>query len=240
MLDPIQKAQEISKIVSKGNQRKYYRFRPAPFYGGIATADCVGCCLCCIFCWSYRVVTHPESRGKFNSPQQVVSRLTQIAQKKRFKQIRISGNEPTLAREHLIEVLSLIPERYLFILETNGILLGHDPSYTADLARFSNLHVRVSIKGCTNEEFEELTGYDRKGFHWQLQALENLLRAGVASHPAVMTTFSSYQHVEHLRKRLGAIHSEFSRFEEETLIPYPEVEQRLNMAGYELRDGSNP
>ena len=235
MIDPIQKAREISKIVTRGNQRKYYRFRPAPFYGGIATADCVGCCLCCIFCWSYPVVTHPESRGQFYSPQQVAPRLIGIARKKRFKHIRISGNEPTLARDHLIEVLSLIPENLLFILETNGILIGHDPSYANDLAAFKNLHVRVSIKGYNEETFEALTCYDRKGFHRQLQALENLLKAGIVCHPAVMTSFSSKQEIEQLRKRLGSIHPDFSNFEEETLIPYPEVERRLAMAGYELQ-----
>ena len=235
MIDPIQKAREINNIVTRGNQRKYYRFRPAPFYGGIATADCVGCCLCCIFCWSYPIVTHPEHRGQYYSPEQVSSRLIGIARKKRFKHIRISGNEPTLARDHLIEVLSLIPENFLFILETNGILIGHDISYANDLAAFKNLHVRVSIKGYNEVTFEALTGYDRKGFQRQLQALENLLKAGIVCHPAVMTSFSSKQEIEQLRKRLGSIHPNFSNFEEETLIPYPEVERRLAMAGYELQ-----
>ena len=235
MLDPITKAKEISKITTRGNQRKYYRFRPAPFYGGIATADCVGCCLCCIFCWSYRVVTHPERCGRFYSPQQVASRLINIAKRKRFKQIRISGNEPTLARDHLLEVLSLIPENHLFILETNGILLGHDLSYATDLAKFKNLHVRVSINGCSEEDFENLTGYDRRGFCWQLQALENLWQAGVACHPSVMTSLSSRKDVEQFRRRLEAIHPSFSSFEEEEAILYPEVERRLRMAGFELR-----
>ena len=235
MLDPIKKALEINKVVTKGNQRKYYRFRPAPFYGGIATADCVGCCLCCIFCWSYRIVTHPESRGQFYSPQQVASRLINIARRKRFKQVRISGNEPTLARDHLLEVLSLIPENTVFILETNGILIGENPSYATDLAEFSNLHVRVSIKGCSEEDFEELTGFDRRGFRFQLQALENLLQAGVACHPAVMTPFSLAKNIEHLRRELETLHPNFSGFEDEEMILYPEVERRLNMAGYELR-----
>jgi uncharacterized Fe-S cluster-containing radical SAM superfamily protein len=235
MLDPIDKAEEIGKIVSKENQRKYYRFRPASFYGGIATADCVGCCLCCIFCWSYRIVTRPETTGKFYTPQQVASSLTGIAQKKRFRRIRISGNEPTLARNHLLEVLSLIPEKYLFILETNGILIGHDFSYAEELSKFPNLHVRVSIKGCTEEEFEELTGFDRKGFHYQLKAMANLLQAGVVCHPAAMVSFSPDEHLNALRKRLAEIHPDFKNIEAEALIPYPEVEKRLNMAGLTVK-----
>ena len=235
MLDPIAKTHQIGKIVTKGDRRKYYRFRPAPFYGGIATADCVGYCLCCIFCWSYRIVTHPETNGRFFSSQQVASRLVDIAQGKRFKRLRISGNEPTLARDHLLKVLSYIPEKFLFILETNGILLGHDPSYSQNLSRFSNLHVRVSFKGTSEEEFETLTGYDRRGFRYQLQALENLLSAGVACHPAVMTAFSSKENTAQLRRRLKLLHPRFANFEEEELIPYPEVEKRLRMAGIEMQ-----
>jgi uncharacterized Fe-S cluster-containing radical SAM superfamily protein len=234
MLDPITKAEDIRTIVTKGNQRKYYRFRPASFYGGIATADCVGCCLCCIFCWSYRIIARPENTGKFYTPQQVADRLIRIAQKKHFQKLRISGNEPTLAREHLLEILSLIPDNFLFILETNGILVGHDPSYAADLAGHPNLHVRMSIKGCTEEEFEELTGYHRRGFHLQLKALEHLARASVSCHPAVMVSFSPRENIRKLRTRLEKIHPDFKHIEEETVIPYPEVEKRLRMAGLSL------
>jgi uncharacterized Fe-S cluster-containing radical SAM superfamily protein len=49
-IDPLVMAEKIGSIVSAAEKRKYYRFRPAPFYGGIATADCVGCCLKCLFC----------------------------------------------------------------------------------------------------------------------------------------------------------------------------------------------
>jgi len=41
MDDPIKRAEELARVVTKGDLRKYYRFRPARFYGGIATADCV-------------------------------------------------------------------------------------------------------------------------------------------------------------------------------------------------------
>ena len=56
IMDALKTAETIAKIVSKGRNRKYYRFRQAPFYGGVATADCVGCCLKCIFCWSWNII----------------------------------------------------------------------------------------------------------------------------------------------------------------------------------------
>jgi hypothetical protein len=54
------------------------------------------------------------------------------------------------------------------------------------LALFPFLHARVSLKGCTEEEFARLTGADPKSFHLQLASLVNLLNAGVSAHPAVM------------------------------------------------------
>jgi uncharacterized Fe-S cluster-containing radical SAM superfamily protein len=39
MYDPVRKAEETSWVVCRGDSRKYYRFRAARFYGGIATAD---------------------------------------------------------------------------------------------------------------------------------------------------------------------------------------------------------
>jgi uncharacterized Fe-S cluster-containing radical SAM superfamily protein len=55
--------------------------------------------------------------------------------------------------EHLVNVLKLIPEDYLFILETNGILIGNDRTYAEELSAFHNLYVRVSLKGTCEEYF---------------------------------------------------------------------------------------
>lgn len=147
MYDPIELAARLEGIVAKNNLRKYYRFRPARFYGGIATADCVGCCLRCAFCWSRAPLTNPEQVGRFYSPQEIFSKLDSIARKRGYSQVRVSGNEPTVGRRHLLRLLELVETTgYSFILETNGILLGADVSYARELAKFENLHVRVSLK----------------------------------------------------------------------------------------------
>jgi uncharacterized Fe-S cluster-containing radical SAM superfamily protein len=144
-LDPLALARETAALVSEGGRRKYYRVRAARFYGGIATADCVGCNLRCLFCWAWEVTTRPAEVGELLSARQVADRLLAIARRKHLGRLRLSGNEPTLAREHLLELLRLLPqEELLFILETNGILIGADPSYAAELARFPNLYVRTS------------------------------------------------------------------------------------------------
>ncbi len=231
-MDPLYQAKKITAIVSQGEKRKYYRFRSAPFYGGIATGDCVGCCLSCIFCWSWNIVCRPETVGKFYSPEEVAHQLVAIARRHGYRRVRISGNEPTLHRDHLIAVLKRIPPQLRFILETNGILLGDDPGYCEELAQFPNLHVRVSLKGCNEAEFERLTGMDGHGFALQLQALQNLINAGVSCHPAVMHQFSSSDGLEQLRHRLQQIDPALAEVETEQLLLYPAIQQRLLRFGF--------
>jgi uncharacterized Fe-S cluster-containing radical SAM superfamily protein len=231
LIDPLELAEKVREVVGSGEKRKYYRFRPAPYYGGIATADCVGCCLKCLFCWSWHIIIQPEKVGRFYSPEEVARNLVSIARKKGFHQIRISGNEPTLHRPHLLRVLQLIPEEIHFILETNGILIGYDPSYAKDLSHFSNLYVRVSLKGACSEDFIRLTRAKPEGFALQLKALENLMEEGVHCFPAVMANFSPREEIKKLRQRLKEIRPDFADFEEEELILYPFVEENLRRAG---------
>jgi len=63
MFDPVDMARATEKIVCAEGRRSYYRFRSARFYGGISTADCIGCCLRCVFCWSWREVEKPQRYG---------------------------------------------------------------------------------------------------------------------------------------------------------------------------------
>lgn len=227
MFDPIELAYRTKEIVCKDNLRKYYRFRPSRFYGGISTADCVGCCLRCVFCWAWSVVTNPSGVGNFYFPEDTSERLIKIAEKKGFSQVRISGNEPTIAMEHTIKVIENLRERYLFILETNGILIGQNEEYAKELSKFKNIHVRVSLKGTCNEEFSQLTGSISEGFDLQLKSIENLIRYGVRVHAASMISFSPLDNIKGLRMRLKEIHPSLEEFEPEELILYPHIEERL-------------
>lgn len=231
MFDPLELAKATEKVVCNDDRRSYHRFRPARFYGGVSTADCVGCCLRCVFCWSWREAVNPKKYGRLFTPNEVADRLIAIAKSKGYRQIRISGNEPTIGREHLLRVLELIPQDYLFILETNGILIGEDPTYARDLSRFNNVHVRVSLKGTCKEEFTILTDARPEGFQLQLRALENLARNGVSAHPACMVSFSAPENIVKFRDRLGEIEPSYKDLETEELILYPAVEERLRRWG---------
>ena len=104
MYDPLELTRQTARMVCRGTARKYYRFRPARFYGGIATADCLGCNLRCVFCWAWEQLHQVRRLGQFYEPTEVAERLAAIARKKGFSQVRLSGNEPTLGMTHLLEV----------------------------------------------------------------------------------------------------------------------------------------
>ena len=174
MYDPLELARQTPRIVCRGTARKYYRFRPARFYGGIANAACLGCNLRCAFCWAWEQVHRMERLGEFYEPRAVAERLGAIARKKGFYQVRLSGNEPSLGMPRLLEVLSHIPQELTFILETNGIILGARKKWAQELAAFSQVFARVSLKGCTSEEFSLLTGAHPEGFDLQLKKIQGV------------------------------------------------------------------
>lgn len=228
MFNPLQLAKDTKEIVTKGILRKYYRTRADRWYGGIATADCCGCNLRCVFCWSGKPRDHPEAVGQFYSPEEIFTVLDSIASKSGYNQLRVSGNEPTIAKEHLLKLLGLVDQTdYKFILETNGILI--DSTYAEELSKYNCLHVRVSLKGTNEEEFSKLTGANPEAFNLQLQALKNLLDANVSCHPAVMLSFSTKENITKLVDRLREIDKSLE-IEEEYVFLYPLVVKRLNAA----------
>jgi uncharacterized Fe-S cluster-containing radical SAM superfamily protein len=237
--DPVRRHLAIEGLVAKregqAELRKYYRFRADRWYGGIATADASGCGLLCKFCWaSDRALYRPAEVGEFRAPREVASKLARIADGKGFRQLRVSGGEPTIGRAHLLGLLEEVDslKGYAFILETNGILIGHDASYAEDLSKYGCLHVRVSLKGCDEGDFSALTGAAPEGFRLQLRALENLLDAGVECHPAVMASFSPPGKLEALADRLRAIDAGLaSAIEVEELILYDRVAERIGRYG---------
>jgi uncharacterized Fe-S cluster-containing radical SAM superfamily protein len=204
--DPLELVEETERIVLRqgpqGWERKYTDFYSVPVYGGIATGYAAGCCLRCSYCWSNWSRDFPDKLGQFYSPKQVALNLFKAAQKgivyseywreriPEINKLRLSGCEPTLGKEHLLGVLKLVEEsKYpLFILETNGILLGHDRDYVKKLAAFKEkLYVRVSMKAATPEGFVQRTGALGKYHQLPFKALKYLLDEGIYARAAAMT-----------------------------------------------------
>ena len=242
-IDPILLSDLTEKVVVKNNLRRYYRLsRFERWYGGISTAYSCGCNLRCAFCFSGYPRDHPESTGRFYSPEEVAKALIECAKKSTSEKLRVTGCEPTIGKEHLLNILELISSTpYLFILESNGILIGHDVGYARELSKFKNLYVRISLKGTNPQEFSMLTGAMPDAFSLQLQSLKNLVDAGIQCRAAVMLSFSPKENLAHLRKELNKIHPDLAdNIEEEYVILYPPVVERLNKAGIRPLVGFKP
>ncbi len=243
--DPLELARRVEeKVCGEHGRRRYYRFRATRFYGGIATGDVVGCNLRCIFCWTGRP-RDDLTCGWMVSPEEAYRRLVGIAYAHGFQLLRLSAGEPTLCRDHLLELLELVHQRTRlhFILETNGVLLGADEGYVRRLAAYPRLHVRVSVKACSPDLFHKLTGAKPSAWRLQLEAIRHLAKHGVSYHVAIVASFGTRECWSRFFEELAAIDEEaLDNLEVEVLTLYPHVEARLRRAGvwphtYYTRDG---
>jgi len=232
--DPIALTRAAERVVVRGNKRKYARLaRPLRFYGGITSAQEVGCNLRCKFCFSDKPVRRPHTTGRFYSPQQVFNALTKEADRHGHKLISASASEGTLGQEHLFELLELVDDsKYIFVLETNGMTLGHDRDFALALARFKNLHVRVSIKGSNKKEYNLLTGAISDSYDLPFKALDYLIDAGVSCNACVMVSFSSKSDIEGVKEKLSGVWPGLLKsLELENITLFPKVAERLSNAG---------
>ena len=239
--DPLKRAKEVEELVMKGLARKYYRFRPAKYYGGIATADLVGCPFLCAYCWNYRRNLHPEmSRDRYYSPDEVANRLLHIIKRKGFNKVRLSGAEPILGEqsfEHLYQVSEDIFRAnpgLEFILETNGLLLGCEPEFAQRLSQFEGLGVRIALKGFDEESFEDISGSERKFFNLPIEGLMNLIRNGINAWPAVMYETFGPEGIEKINQKIKEYEIIPEELEIEYLEPYPFVLENLKKRSISL------
>lgn len=237
--DPLRRSLEVEDLVMDSGRRKYYRFRPGQFYGGIVTADAVGCSFLCAYCWNYKRNLNPEQAGSFFSPEEVVNKLLALASKYRLGQIRISGAEPILGEKsftHLLEILGLLsrlaPE-HVFILETNGLMLGERRDFARELGGFKRLQVRVSLKATDRDKFQLITGALRDHFLKPVAALKHLKEHGVRCWPALAAGLFRPEEIRSLKSVLAA-GSPGGQLELEELIIYPFVEKNMRERGLSL------
>ena len=237
--DPVLRSAETEKLVMEGRKRLYYKFRAAPYYGGIATADAIGCSFLCAYCWNYGRNENPPRSGNFYSPEDVADRLLEISRRRNYHLFRITGSEPILGEasfQHLLKVIEIVFQESSeaeFVLETNGLMLGYREDL-ADRLKFRNLLVRVAIKGVDPASFEKIAGVRREFFSCPLLALKKMESLGVRAWPAVMEDFFSKAEIDALKKTLrqNEIRAEL---ELECLEPYPFVLENMRKRGLSIR-----
>jgi uncharacterized Fe-S cluster-containing radical SAM superfamily protein len=155
-------------------------------------------------------------------------------------QVRLSGAEPTLGKSHLLGLLERVensPFR-LFILETNGILLGADPEYAGQIARFKKVHTRIAVKAGTAEAFTRKTGAVPQSFELPFKGIANLMEAGASFHVAAMSADSRIMDAQERQSLLDRLRSIdptlLDNLEEEEVAPYHNTLERLKYAGVRL------
>jgi uncharacterized Fe-S cluster-containing radical SAM superfamily protein len=239
--DPLKRAKQVEKLVMEGVARKYYRFRPAKYYGGIATADLVGCPFLCAYCWNYGRNLYPEmSRDKYYSPDEVANRLLYIIKRKGFNRVRLSGAEPILGEQSFQHLYQVLKEIYKtkpgldFILETNGLLLGCKPGFVGRLSQFERLEVRVSLKGFDEGSFEGISGSERRFYDLPIKGLRDLTRRGINAWPAIMYEIFGPGGIEKISQKLKEYEIRPEELEIEYLEPYPFVLENLEKRSISL------
>ena len=240
--DPLERSAEAERLVMHDRTRLYYRFRASRYYGGIATADAVGCSFLCAYCWNHDRNLHPDRYRTFYSPRDVASKLLNVADARSLGLFRVTGSEPILGEgscDHLIRlvrILSRFRPESRFILETNGFYLGANPEIVRRL-RIPGLRVRVSLKGVDEKSFETITGARREFFYYPLAALSELEKQGIPAWPALMEDLFPHRKIQEFAHLLDAngIHR---KLELEKVQPYPHVIRNLEGRGLKLRQGT--
>jgi uncharacterized Fe-S cluster-containing radical SAM superfamily protein len=228
--NPLTLSAATEQVVVDGARRKYVQLgRPLRFYGGTTSATEVGCNLRCKFCFSDKPVWKPKQTGKFYTAQEVFDGLVKSARKHGHTIISASASEGTIGREHLMELLDLVEKsEFIYVLETNGMILGNAPEYVHELSKYSRLHVRVSIKGDCPEQYHELTGALPESYELPYRALKHLIEAGVSCNACLMASFSDEDGVRRVQKNLMGVHPGILKsLEIERITMFPKVAKRL-------------
>lgn len=176
--DPILRSSEVENIVMREGARRYYRFRYAEYYGGVITGDATGCNLLCAYCWNY---FRNEDPLRFNdlgfmTPSEVSKKLQAMGKSNDCDKFRISGSEPFLGEastQHLANIIKSMPSSD-FIIETNALMIGYNPSLIGYLVDLHNVTLRIAIKADSPKMFELVTGAIGSYQPYQLKAIQAL------------------------------------------------------------------
>ena len=143
--------------------------------------------------------------------------------------VEVLGMKKEEAEERALELLELVDKSdFIYVLETNGMTIGHDSEFAKELSRFRNLHVRVSIKGCNKEEYIQLTGAMSSSYDLPYLALYYLMKEEVSCNVCLSISFSSPENIKKAEKRLYDLRPGLLKsLEKEHITLFPKVYNRL-------------
>lgn len=238
--NPIERGAEIERLVMRGDQRLYFRFRPGKLFGGDATADCVGCTFLCAYCWNFERNLDPARYKDFYSPQAAAARLLFLAQRNHLSLFRVSGAEPILGEDsfrHVLEMFKILV-RYRqgtpLVLDTNGLFLGFKPELM-EFLKYLNIKVRIGLKGINEESFQSITGAQKDYFELPLIALRELQRRNIFSWPTLMGDFFPNKDIAEFKAFLRKDYTR-AQLEIEHFKAFPSVVEHIKQRQMQFRN----
>ena len=180
LIEPV--IEQLLPLINQGNKRLCHKVRTARYYDGVATIDVVGCYLDCGFCWVPEFKRLPDEvknrlgSFKYMTPEETSKVLIHVAKKNGLKSVRLSGGEPTLNPQHLLETIQITTDAgYNYVFETNGLLL--DDEFVQKLAKYRNkMFVYYGLKGASPDMFYRLTTRDQMYWEKTLDGLDLLIK----------------------------------------------------------------
>jgi len=147
--------------------------------------DVKGCNLNCRACWGYKLRYFSEDIVK--EPEDVLSDIKCRVERVRFLErkgyktfaLRVTGNEPSLQWEHVMELVRLVERERIFrkvIIETNGILFADKHELVEMIGEIKKVHldIDISFKGVNPLQFKYIANAREELFYKQVYGFVNL------------------------------------------------------------------
>jgi uncharacterized Fe-S cluster-containing radical SAM superfamily protein len=118
------------------------------------------------------------------------------------------------------------------------MLFGVDEDYVKRISRFNKVHIRISLKAGTREDFTRKTGALGESFEIPFRAIKFMKKHGCSFHVAAMSAdprIMSPQERVALHRKIAEIDKNLlENLEEEVVDPYRITLKRLKLAGCKL------
>lgn len=110
-----------------------------------------------------------------------------VPRRSKFPYLDVGYAEIAIGKEHLLGLCkATAPTGYIFVVETNGWLIGYDDEYAKELAKYKDtILVRVGVKAASEEYCEKIIGC-RNVKDYVFRGIKNLIDNGIVPDVAMM------------------------------------------------------
>ncbi len=236
LFDAMERSCALSGQLERPGARRLVRIGAAGAFDNALTIYVPGCNLACVHCWAGPEREDPIGCSRWWTFDELRQHIRHHRQHSRLPaaahRLRISGGEAVLSLGvlDLIDALLRLPGR--LSLETNGVMLGVQPEIIKGLLSFGGrLHLNLSIKAGTIDQFERITGAKAEAWEAAWAGLDALRRSGMDFELNALSLASElFSQTERgaMLERLDSMDASLrQRLSEERLTGYPDTLRRM-------------